>query len=83
MSNSRTVYGIVDRISGDVWSRNKWATPTSVPDLYQTRANAERQIKKGKIGLMLETKLWMKAKYPQHYREYQPEVVEYTLSENK
>lgn len=81
--NSRVVYGIIDRISGDVWSRNKWATPTSVPDLYQTRANAERQITKGKIATMLESAEWTKRHYPKSYRDYRPEVVEYTLTEIK
>lgn len=45
-------YVIVDRDTGDRWSRNRWATPTAMPDLYATRANAQRQIDTGKISLM-------------------------------
>lgn len=45
-------YVIIDRGTGDRWSRNRWATPTAMPDLYATRANAQRQIDSGKISLM-------------------------------
>jgi len=34
---------IVDESSGNIWSRNGWKTPTSTPDLYQTKKAAEYQ----------------------------------------
>ena len=44
------VYWIECHVTGVRWSRNRWACPTSVPDLYISRANAERQVTDGKIG---------------------------------
>jgi hypothetical protein len=45
------VYAIKDSISGNWWSHNRWATPTSIPDLYITEQKAQHQIDKGKISI--------------------------------
>lgn len=77
---SKTVYGIVDGLTGNVWSRNRWASPTAVPDLFQTKESAEKQATTGKCGRL--------AKYAPEWNKihkenncYQPCVVEFELTE--
>jgi len=65
-------YGIIDKTTNNRWSRNGWRTPTSCPDLYRTRANAQRQIDKGKISIMVT--------YLPHLN---PKVVKYDVKEIK
>jgi hypothetical protein len=49
------VYGIKDTISGEWWSRNKWGTVNSIPDLFLTRKNAEYQTKgNGKLAFIMK-----------------------------
>ena len=47
-----TGYCIVDKDTGNRWSRNRWATPTSLPDLYKSRKTAQSQIDNGKLSQM-------------------------------
>ena len=53
-----TAYCIVDKETGRRWSRNRWATPTTLPDLYATQKNAQAQIDTGKISLMKRNYEW-------------------------
>lgn len=51
------VWAIRDKKTGVMWSRNKWACATSVPDLYKSRENAQKQVDQGKISIMRRYKL--------------------------
>jgi len=44
------VFYIQCRGTANMWSRNRWATPFTIPDLYVSEANAQRQIDTGKAG---------------------------------
>lgn len=44
-----TLYYIKDSVSGEVWSRNRWGGGGSVPDLYASKAAAQRSCNRGKI----------------------------------
>jgi hypothetical protein len=46
-------YFIRDGITGRRWSRNRWGTPDSIPDLYATEEGARRQIETGKISVIM------------------------------
>ena len=46
-----TYYYIKDRNTGDLWSRNRWGTATSIPDLYTTTKACNRQRSAGKVSL--------------------------------
>ena len=65
-----TVYGIKDTLTNRWWSHNKWATETSIPDLYSSIERAKYQIEKGKIALYAKRNL------------VYPVVFELTLTEN-
>lgn len=70
-------YMIVDNVTGNVWSRNRWGTPTSTPDLYQTIKNAEYQLSpKGKIGMHNDN--WRAWGHP--HRVSEPQIVEVELN---
>ena len=49
-----TYYYIKDRNTGDLWSRNRWGTATSIPDLYATQRAAQRQRCTGKVSLTVK-----------------------------
>jgi len=38
------VFAIIDTSTNNYWSRNRWATPTSIPDLFKTRKAADYQV---------------------------------------
>lgn len=49
---NKIVYFIVDQITGCRWAHNKWATPTSIPQIFGTKKAAAYQLsEEGKIGL--------------------------------
>lgn len=48
------VWYIRDRNTKRVWSRNRLAMPTSIPDLYSSPKRARYQFTKGKIRRMTE-----------------------------
>lgn len=45
------VWYIECRGTKERWSRNRWATTTTVPDLYISERNAQAQIDHGKAGI--------------------------------
>ena len=45
-----TYYYVVDANSGRVWSRNRWGTSKSVPDLWATKAAANRSLGNTKLS---------------------------------
>jgi len=44
------VYYIRCGSCGRMWSRNRWGTPASIPDLYSTISAAHRQVNHGKVS---------------------------------
>lgn len=59
------VYGIRNQVDMTWWSRNRWGTHRSLPDLFQSPDKANYQLTEGKVA-------WMAQRYPQ---EYKPELV--------
>lgn len=47
-------YYILDRDTGNRWARNRWATPSTIPDLYRTYNGAKAQVENGKVGLLVD-----------------------------
>ena len=43
-------YYIKDTASGKMWSRNRWGTSTSLPDLYANTRAAQKQCLSGKVS---------------------------------
>ena len=39
--------------TGERWSRNRWATTSTIPDLYVSERNAQAQINHGKAGQLI------------------------------
>lgn len=44
-------YYIEDSVTGNRWSRNRWAKSDSLPDFYKTRIPADTQLNQGKVGI--------------------------------
>lgn len=64
------VYAIRNQVDRSWWSRNRWATPRSLPDLYQSADTAKYQLEEGKVA-------WMAKNYP---KRCQPELVLLSLT---
>ncbi len=47
-------YYIKDTISGSMWSRNRWGTNTSLPDLYANISSVSKQMLTGKVSHSLK-----------------------------
>jgi hypothetical protein len=64
------VYGIRNNIDGTWWSRNKWATRTSIPDLFKSPYTASYQLNEGKVADYVR----------RHPNQYKPELVLFSLN---